>query len=64
MVYEEQTLSLNESGNIFKMIAEILNENIHTQVIISYDIFKELHRNDCKYHVYFHNYMDDSLTDE
>lgn len=58
MILEERTLSLKEVGNIFKMVAEALNENIHTQVIISTDILNELRHNDCEYNVYFHNYLD------
>ena len=60
MILEERSLPLSDVGNIFKIVAEELSSNIHTQIIISNDILKELDYNNCAYNVYFHNYLDDS----
>lgn len=64
MILEERTLSLNDAGNVFQIIAEELSANVNTQIIIHEDILKELKRNNCDYNVYFHNYPDDSSVSE
>ena len=64
MILEERTLPLNDAGNVFQIIAEELSANVNTQIIIHEDILKELKRNNCDYHVYFHNYLDDFSVSE
>ena len=64
MILEERYLPLKEAGNIFKLVAEELSANVHTQIIICNDILNELKLNNCDYNVYFHNYLDDYLVSE
>ena len=58
MILEERYLPLKEAGNIFKLVAEELSANVHTQIIICNDILNELKLNNCDYNVYLHNYLD------
>ena len=51
MILEERTLSLNDAGNVFQIIAEELSANVNTQIIIHEDILKELKRNNCYYQI-------------
>lgn len=64
MILEERTLLLSDVGNVFKIIAEELSSNINTQVIINENILEELKHNNCDYHVYFHDYLDDFEVSE
>ncbi len=64
MILEERSLPLSDVGNVFKIIAEELSANVNTQIIINDDILKEIKRNNCDYHVYFHNYLDDFEVSE
>lgn len=57
-------LSLNDAGNIFKIIAEELSENVNTQVIIDVNILKKFERNGSEYNVYMHNWLDDFEVSE
>ena len=54
MILQERYLAPSDARNIFRMIAEELDENVNTQVIICNDILKALISN--KYpNVSFHN---------
>lgn len=57
MILEERTIIV-DPGDIFKIIAQELDKNLYTQVLINQSILKELIENNSNYHVYFH-----SLTD-
>ncbi len=64
MILEERSLPLSDVGDVFKIIAEELSANVNTQIIINDDILKEIKHNNCDYHVYFHNYLDDFEVSE
>ena len=43
MILEERYLPLKEADNLFKLVAEELSANIHTQIIICNDILNEFY---------------------
>ncbi len=59
MILKKRYLPFQQTGNIFKIVADELSANVHTQIIICDDILKELEMNNCDYNVYFQNYVDD-----
>lgn len=64
MILERRYLPFKEIGNIFKIVAEELDLNINTQILIQEDILNELFINNCNYNVYFHNYPDNSFVSQ
>ena len=59
MILEERYLPLKEAGNIFKLVAEELSANVHTQIIICNDILNEFKINDYDNVCFVHNYPTD-----
>ena len=57
MILEKRYLPFEKVGNVFKLVAEELDANVNTQIIIHNDILREIAINNCKYNVYFHNYF-------
>ena len=64
MILEERHLPFKEIGNLFKIVAEELNANVNTQILINEDILKELSANNSNYNVYFHNYYDNYFVNQ
>ena len=64
MILEKRYLPFEKVGNVFKLVAEELDANVNTQIIIHNDILREIATNNCKYNVYFHNYFDNHYVSD